>query len=62
MERTYMSKTSTDVKNRWNAKHYSQLTFRLEKNLVEKFKKKCKSENIPMAEILRDAIRKFLET
>ena len=56
-----MSKTSTDAKNRWNAKHYSQLTFQLEKNLVEKFREKCKSDNIPMAEILRDAIRVFLD-
>ena len=52
--------TSSEVKNRYNAKVYGRLNIQLPKDLVNRFKEKCKAENISQANIIKDAIEKFL--
>ncbi|MGE4213155.1 MAG: ribbon-helix-helix domain-containing protein [Anaerotignaceae bacterium] len=52
--------TSSEVKNRYNAKVYGRLNIQLPKDLVSRFKEKCKAENISQANIIKDAIEKFL--
>lgn len=52
--------TSTEVKRRYNNKVYAKVQAELPKELVEKFKEKCKAENISQAQVLREAIEKFL--
>ena len=56
-----MGKTSSAVKNRWNAEHYTRLTVSVPKEDGEKFKEKCQRENVTQAEILKEAVYKFLE-
>jgi predicted DNA-binding protein len=56
-----MGKTSTQVKNRWNAEHYSRISVSIPKEDGEKFKEKCQEAGVTQAEILKEAIYKFLE-
>lgn len=56
-----MAKTSTEVKNRWNAKHYSQIGVQLPKKLVADFKAKCKENGVSQSSIIRKAIEKYLQ-
>jgi hypothetical protein len=55
-----MGKTSTEVKNRWNAEHYTRLTVSMPKEDGEAFKEKCKREGISQAEVLKEAVYQFL--
>ena len=52
--------TSTEVKNRYNNKVYSQLAVKLPKDLVKDFKEKCAAEGVPQAQIIKKAIEDFL--
>lgn len=54
------TKTSSAVKNRYNAKTYSSIVAMLPKELVAAFKAKCKATGISQAQIVRDAVEKFL--
>lgn len=54
------STTSTAVKRRYNNKVYSKIQAELPKELVEKFKEKCKSENISQAQIFKRAMEDFI--
>ena len=56
-----VGRTSTQVKNRWNAEHYSRLSVSIPKEDGERFKEKCKRENVTQADILKEAVYKFLE-
>lgn len=54
------STTSTDVKNRWNAAHYTRITVVLDKADAAAYKEKCAAENISLSDIPKEAIYKFL--
>lgn len=57
-----MAKTSAAVKDKYNKKNYSQISVRLDKELVEDFKEKCKMENRPIADVIRVAIQQYLKS
>ena len=52
--------TSTMVKRRYNSKVYSKIQAELPKDTVAAFRAKCKEKGVPQAQILLDAIEKFL--
>lgn len=54
------TKTSSAVKNRYNAKVYDSIIVRVPKEMAQKFKDKCASDGIPQAQILKKAIENFL--
>jgi metal-responsive CopG/Arc/MetJ family transcriptional regulator len=54
------TKTSSAVKNRYNAKTYKTVQTKLKKELVEKFEEKLESDGIGKAEFIRDAITDYL--
>ena len=56
------TKTSTEVKRRYNEKVYSRIYLQLPKETVEAFKAKCKSTGVSQASVLLDAIEKFLNS
>lgn len=56
-----MGKTSTQVKNRWNAEHYTRISVSIPKEDGERFKEKCQQLNVTQAEILKEAVYRFLE-
>ena len=55
------TKTSSAVKNRYNAKTYGRITACVPKELAESFKEKCANEGISQAQIIKRAIEEFLE-
>ena len=60
-EKKRKTKTSTEVKNRYNSKVYDQLSFKLPKELVAAFKEKCAAEGISQAQIIKKAIEDYLK-
>lgn len=54
------TKTSSEVKRRYNEKTYGTVRAMLPKDLVEAFKKECKNRNVSQAQVIREAIEKFL--
>ena len=54
------TKTSTAVKNRYNAKTYKTVQTKLKKELVERFEAKLESDGIGKAGFIRDAITDYL--
>ena len=54
------SKTSAEVKNRYNAKVYDRVTVCVPKEMAKAFKEKCLSCGISQAEIVKKAISEFL--
>lgn len=59
-EETRKTHTSSAVKRRYNAKTYARIGVELPKDLVSAFKEKCKQEGISQAQIVKDAIERFL--
>ena len=55
------TKTSSAVKNRYNAKVYDSIIVRIPKDQAAAFKAKCAARGIPQAQIIKAAIEKFLE-
>lgn len=41
--------------------HYSTLTVRMQKEMQHAFAEKCKQLNVSQAEVIKSAIKKFLE-
>lgn len=60
-EKKRKTKTSTAVKRRYNEKTYDNIAVRVPKETAEAFKKKCVEENIPQAQIIKQAIQAFLD-
>ena len=56
-----MSKTSSAVKRRYNEKNYKSVQVYLDKDLVDAFKAKCKTEGIPQSSVIREAIENFMK-
>lgn len=54
------TKTSTEVKRRYNEKVYDIISARVPKELAAAFKAKCVAEGIPQAQIIKKAIEDFL--
>ena len=54
------TKTSSEVKNRYNKKVYDSITVRVPKDLAQAFKRKCNEQGIPQAQIVKKAINDFL--
>lgn len=55
------TKTSTEVKTRYNQKTYDVIAVRVPKEIAEAFKAKCTAEDIPQAQIIKRAIEDFLQ-
>ena len=60
-EKKRQTHTSTEVKARYNAKVYSGVYYQLPKQLVADFKAKCREKGVSQAEVVKEAIIKFLE-
>lgn len=54
------SKTSTEVKTRYNNKTYDVISVRVPKEMAAAFKQKCVETGIPQAQIVKNAIADFL--
>lgn len=53
--------TSSKVKNRYNDKNYSKIPCFVSIEDAERYRQKCKAKGIPLVQIPREAIYKFLE-
>jgi peroxiredoxin len=54
------TKTSSAVKNRYNAKTYDRVIACVPKDLAAAFKAKCVAEGVSQAQIVKKAIEEFL--
>ena len=52
--------TSTEVKRRYNSKVYSKVQAELPKDTVSAFREKCKALGVSQAQVILEAIEKFL--
>lgn len=57
-----MGKTSTQVKQRYLDKAYSQIAVRLQKDLVAQWEDALKADGISKAEFIRRAITQYLDS
>ena len=55
------TRTSSAVKNRYNAKVYGSVKILVDKTLVENFKAKCKQNGVSQAQILKKAMEDYLK-
>lgn len=53
--------TSSAVKQRYNQKVYDIVSVRVPKEMASAFKAKCMEKNIPQAQVIKNAIKEFLE-
>lgn len=54
------TRTSTEVKRRYNEKTYMLISASVPKETAAAFKAKCAAEGIPQAQIIKKAIEDFL--
>lgn len=54
------TKTSTEVKQRYIDKTYAMIAAHIPKETAAAFKAKCAAEGIPQAQIIKQAIERFL--
>ena len=54
------TRTSTEVKRRYNEKTYTLISASVPKETAAAFKAKCAAERIPQAQIIKKAIEDFL--
>ena len=54
------TRTSSEVKRRYNAKTYGAVTAMLPKELVETFKSRCSEKGVSQASVVKAAIERFL--
>lgn len=55
------TKTSTEVKARYNQKTYDIVSVRVPKEMAQAFKEKCATDGVPQAQIIKQAIEEFLK-
>lgn len=55
------TKTSTEVKRRYNEKTYTMIAASIPKETAAAFKEKCAAEGVPQAQIIKRAIEEFLK-
>ena len=58
---TRKTKTSTEVKARYNKKTYGVISVSVPKEMAEAFKAKCVSDGISQAQSVKQAIEEFLQ-
>lgn len=56
-----MGKTNWRVKERYNQKVYGRIYCLLPKELVERFKGKCKDIGVSQSQVVKEAIEDFLD-
>lgn len=56
-----MSRTSTEVKNRYNDKVYTAVTVRVPKDLAAAFKERCEATGTPQRQVIIEAMERFME-
>lgn len=54
------TRTSTEVKRRYNEKTYTLISASVPKETAAAFRAKCAAEGIPQAQIIKKAIEDFL--
>ena len=54
------TKTSTEVKRRYNEKTYTLISVSVPKDTAAAFKAKCAATGIPQAQVVKRAIEEFL--
>ena len=54
------TKTSTEVKARYNQKTYDIVSVRVPKEMAQAFKEKCAADGVPQAQVIKQAIEEFL--
>ena len=54
------TRTSTEIKRRYNEKTYTLISASVPKETAAAFKAKCAAEGIPQAQIIKKAIEDFL--
>ena len=54
------TRTSTQVKERYNQKTYTRIQASLPKDLAARFKEKCENDGIPQEQIIKKAVIDFL--
>lgn len=50
------------AKDTYNRKNYSQLSIRLEKELIAEFKERCDMEKRAYADVIRQLLKTYLKT
>lgn len=55
------TKTSTQVKARYNQKVYDTISVRVPKEMAAAFREKCAADGIAQAQIIKQAIAQFLQ-
>lgn len=55
------TKTSTQVKTRYNQKVYDVISVRIPKDIAAAFKEKCAADGVPQAQVFKKAIEEFLK-
>lgn len=53
--------TSTEVKERYNSKVYTQIATRVPKELAKIFKEKCEERNISQRQVIIGAMEEFVK-
>ena len=56
-----MGKTSWQVKKRYNDKVYKRIVADLPAEIVDRFKDKCKAEQVSQAQVIKEAIEEYLK-
>lgn len=56
------SRTSTEVKTRYNNKVYDVISVRVPKDMAVAFKEKCQETGTAQAQIIKKAIEDYLQT
>lgn len=54
------TKTSSEVKSRYNKKVYDSVSIRVPKDLAEQFKIKCSEQGVSQAQVLKKAMENFI--
>lgn len=54
------TKTSSEVKQRYNQKVYDSISIRVPKDLAAAFKAQCAAEGISQAQVMKEAMEAFL--
>lgn len=55
-----MSKPTTAVKAKYNAKAYAVISFRVPKVMASAFRTQCEAQGVPQAQIFKRAIQDFM--
>lgn len=56
------TKTSTQVKSKYNQKTYDVISIRVPKAMAEAFKAKCTADGVAQAQVIKKAIEEFLNS